>query len=546
MATKPSVFLNWTSGLSPSQIVQPPTGKQAVGWLEGEAPAYEYMNWLFYITDIWIQYFEAILGSNYVPNMRLLTTGTFGYVNSTGVLTWTQPINISIPSLPDSYNQIAAGNTTLTDGQIAYIQPNLPFTTTGSITNISNQITGLGSVQGIVVGQQILGTGIPTGTTVTTISGTNVIMSQNATATVSGENITFGSNAALTVFVSTNSTYIPQSGDLIIARRAGSIVFIGLDENGMKIQDGEIKPFLGEGYGPTYVGVAGANLLAGNAVYIAPAGDSGRTQGQVYGLDTSATNGALRHVFVGFVRTGVNLASPVTVVTDGLVNFPTATLVPGTIYYADPSSPAGITATKPTVLNQWIVPVGIALTTTQLMTNAASLGSLATQFGGSGGGGGGGGSLTWVEGLNSPTPEQFNGSQIYLFDMEIEQALTTSIFVPNSYVPGSPINLSTLIYSPDSSGVVTVNTFATLIRTGIDMNGITTNQHQSTNSSIGLTGGTANINQPIKFDLSDASGKINGVSVSPGDLIEIELIRLSDTADSPVGIFVDACAVTFS
>ena len=545
MATKPNVFLNWTGGLTPSQIVQPPPSKQAVGWLEGEAPAYEYMNWLFYITDIWIQYFEAILGSNFTPNIRFLSAGLFGYVNSTGVLTWTAPINLSVPSLPDSYNQIAAGSVTLTDGQIAYVTPNVPFTTTGSITNMSTQITGLGSVQGIEVGYQIIGAGIPSGTTVSSISGTNVIMSAQATATTSGEEITFSSNASLSVTVATNASYIPSSGDLIIARRANSVVFVGINESGMKLQDGEIKPFLGVGYGATYLGTAGENLTAGNAVYISPSGD-GRTTGDLYQVDASASGGAFRHIFLGFVKTAATTSNPAVVITDGLVNFPSASLVPGTIYYANPSTPGGITVTKPSALNQWIIPVGIALSTTQLMTNAASLGSLATQFGSSGGGGGGGGSLQWVEGVNSPTPDQFNGSQIYLFDSQIEQELTTSVLVPGSYVPGSPIKLSTVVYSPDTSGILTVNTFATLIRTGIDMNGITTNQHQSTNSSISLSGGTANINQPIVFDLTDTTGKINGVSVSPGDLIEIELIRLVDTAVSPCGIFVEACQTTFS
>lgn len=55
--------------------------------------------------------------------------------------------------------------------------------TTGTTTSGSNQLTGLASTQGIASGMTITGTGIPGGTTVSSIVGTTVTMSANASAT---------------------------------------------------------------------------------------------------------------------------------------------------------------------------------------------------------------------------------------------------------------------------------------------------------------------------------------------------------------------------
>jgi hypothetical protein len=58
----------------------------------------------------------------------------------------------------------------------------LVLTPTGILTNGSTLVTGMSSVQGIVLGGAISGAGIPAGTTVVTASGTTLTLSQNATA----------------------------------------------------------------------------------------------------------------------------------------------------------------------------------------------------------------------------------------------------------------------------------------------------------------------------------------------------------------------------
>jgi hypothetical protein len=67
--------------------------------------------------------------------------------------------------------------------------------TTGNTTSASNQLTSVAATAGIVAGQGVSGTGIPAGTTVSSIAGTTVTMSANATATGSAVAVTFTGGA---------------------------------------------------------------------------------------------------------------------------------------------------------------------------------------------------------------------------------------------------------------------------------------------------------------------------------------------------------------
>lgn len=55
MATKPSEYLDWNP--SQSNVIEPPSGKKSEGWIAEEPPA-DYMNWLFYMSDQWIKWFD--------------------------------------------------------------------------------------------------------------------------------------------------------------------------------------------------------------------------------------------------------------------------------------------------------------------------------------------------------------------------------------------------------------------------------------------------------------------------------------------------------
>lgn len=80
---------------------------------------------------------------------------------------------------------------------IAFLNPYGLFpptlTTTGNISNLSNQLTNLASTAGLSFGQFIVGTGIPTGTSISAISGTTITMSNNATANITGVSVSFNS-----------------------------------------------------------------------------------------------------------------------------------------------------------------------------------------------------------------------------------------------------------------------------------------------------------------------------------------------------------------
>jgi hypothetical protein len=77
--------------------------------------------------------------------------------------------------------------------------------TTGTITSGSNQLTTLASTNAIVTGMTITGTGIPAGTTVSSIVGTTVTMSANATASTVGVSVTFVTPATITIAGTTYS-----------------------------------------------------------------------------------------------------------------------------------------------------------------------------------------------------------------------------------------------------------------------------------------------------------------------------------------------------
>jgi prepilin-type N-terminal cleavage/methylation domain-containing protein len=65
-------------------------------------------------------------------------------------------------------------------------------TPTGSTTSGSASVSGLSSTSGISTGMYISGSGIPVGTTVSSISGTTITISQAATATATGVALTIG------------------------------------------------------------------------------------------------------------------------------------------------------------------------------------------------------------------------------------------------------------------------------------------------------------------------------------------------------------------
>lgn len=71
--SKPGTYLNWTDG-SPSKQVQPPAGQLLSGWVANQKGPFRYWNWLFYITDLWIKYFDSVTYSGQSPRIIANTT----------------------------------------------------------------------------------------------------------------------------------------------------------------------------------------------------------------------------------------------------------------------------------------------------------------------------------------------------------------------------------------------------------------------------------------------------------------------------------------
>lgn len=371
--TKPSTYINWTDG-SGTKVSQPPSSKMLSGWTSGEVPPFQYMNWLFFQLDQWIQYLDQTLNLdasdvNVNASMRLINGGSWSFNASTGVLTWSSAFNLAVPGIADANNQAAASSVTLTDGQVAYVNSNIPFVTTGNTTIGSNQITNVSYTDGISVGQTVTGTGIPGSTTVTAIDTTNniVTISNNATATGS-PSLTFSGTSALTVTAATSSSLAITPNRVILARRVGSLVFIGVNSSQMVLRDGESKLLNQVGYDMVISVTAGENLTAGQAVYISPGTgiDSGRTAGSAYKTDAGSTNGSIRSAFVGLVVTTVTAGSTATIISSGI--YPNlSSLTQGALYYLDPATTGGITSTRPLVTNQYLCPIGTAQNTTTLL-----------------------------------------------------------------------------------------------------------------------------------------------------------------------------------
>lgn len=114
---------------------------------------------------------------------------------------------------------------------------------------------------------------------------------------------------------------------------------------------------------------AGENLTAGQAVYVSTGTgtDSGRTAGRVYKLD--ATNDD-RVEFCGFASNTATTGNTVRVQTIGGLSGLSGLTV-GKPVYASVTAAGGVQVTAPIAANQWIIPVGIATSTTTAVINGA-------------------------------------------------------------------------------------------------------------------------------------------------------------------------------
>lgn len=149
-------------------------------------------------------------------------------------------------------------------------------------------------------------------------------------------------------------------------------------------------------------------------------------------------------------------------------------------------------------------------------------------------GGAGGGSLEWSEQANAPIKTILANMPVYEFTAALAQQLYVVINVPSTYLSGNPIKLRLKSFNADTSGTVLLLTTTTLIRAEVDDYDSTTNTRVSTNAAITMTASNDKEPQKLIFDITSATGQVNAVSVTAGDILIVRLYRDTDTATSPI------------
>ena len=370
MSNRPSEYLNWTTGQG-SAVVAPPANLRSNGWGRSVRPPFEYANWQIWLLDQWVQYLDQITNTG-TPDqvIRLINGGYWSFVASSGLMSWSANANLSIAGIPDSNNIIPAGHCTLNDGDIAYVTVNPPIAILGDITSGSAIIANVNFTGNLQAGMAITGSGIPAGTTVFGIGESTITISQNATATVLQQQLISSKTGNLTVTTMPQINFIPNLLTILIAKRLGNTVYVGVNSSQMILRDNESKPFMGSGYFNTFDIVAGQALVQGEICYISPGPllDSGRTLGAAYPLDVSGNYNGVRDIYAGAAISNFSSGATATLCYDGFVTY--SGLTPGSLYWADPSTPGGITVTKPAGVGKKI-PIGFSVSANSLIVSGA-------------------------------------------------------------------------------------------------------------------------------------------------------------------------------
>lgn len=369
-AQKPASRFYWTQG-QPGQVATPDTTLRQSGWSAGQPIAAQHINDLFYELGNWVQWLDdnqgaTVLAATLDSSIRLIGGGTLSYTASNTTLSWSMPLVLSVPSIVDADNTIAAGGVVIPSGAVAYVNANIPFSTTGDITAGSTAITNLAYDQPITVGQTVTGAGIAAGTTVVATSGNALTLSQAATQTATQTTLTFCGTAALSVQTAQVASFVPSANTVVLARGLGTYVFVGVNAAVAALHDGETRTLLEPGYLGIIRAPAGQAITAGQMVYLSANMTGGRTQGAAYPADCSSANGATRALCAGMAYQAAASGATCAIVTGGTVPL-AGNWTPGTPLYLDPATPGGVTATQPPIsTTPYCVRVGFALTASSL------------------------------------------------------------------------------------------------------------------------------------------------------------------------------------
>lgn len=303
--------------------------------------------------------------------IRMMGGGEWKLTPDSLTLSWSGNAFVQYPGVPDANNVLAPNSVNLQDGEVVAVEMGSIIQFTGVRSNGSNIISGIGVTSKLLVGMTVSGPNIPASSVITAVNLNSIQINNNATLSGSGEFIA-SKVTALVPQVFNPTTLIPTVNTLIIAKRSGDTVYIGINGNEMVLRPGEFKDLHGSGYFVTVEGVAGESLVAGDTVYLSiGASDGGRTANRLYKLDTSQSFQVMRSQFLGTITKNVLAGENVRIVYSGKIK--KIGLTAGATYFADPLNPGKIIVGKPDTGKA--IQVGVAVNSTDLIVNAVGSGA---------------------------------------------------------------------------------------------------------------------------------------------------------------------------
>lgn len=160
--------------------------------------------------------------SEFITNdIGSLTNGSTTVTGLTSTAALVAGMNIIGNGVPSGTTIASITNATT----IVMSGPALGAVQTGDIASGSDAVTGLQDTVSLVVGMKVTGTGIPLGTTIDSITNTtSIVLSANATATATAENLSFMPAVSALEFFTPSSTIFAGS---TVTYSAGRFIFTG-------------------------------------------------------------------------------------------------------------------------------------------------------------------------------------------------------------------------------------------------------------------------------------------------------------------------------
>jgi hypothetical protein len=244
---------------------------------------------------------------------------------------------------------------------------------------------------------------VPAGNLGTITNYAAIYVSNVATGTVSGYNDAlrinagrayFGGNLNLNIATASTFAYFDSNKNLVSKTGTETTALLDTFTNSLKglvpASGGGTTNFLradGTWVAPTGLATsitaeftAGENLSLGDAIYISVgAADGGRTAGRAYKLDITNDN---RMEFVGLVQANATSGNPVTVQVSGRLSGLSG-LVTGEPVYGSSSVVGGRQTSAPNTAGHWVVQLGIAASSTDIIINGAGSAAAAKVTAGS-------------------------------------------------------------------------------------------------------------------------------------------------------------------